>query len=168
MEVAEITASNIVKKFGNIIDLLRYHVAAGRFGYIDRICAAMDPKVVEETLREAMRAVIGSEPIVINGRRLQFKEGKAELEEKISQVTCCETEELKERDVMGGKIPGRIWLHGTILRTEEGRFLACYTPPKTPSDAEVSEFVDIVNSGDLSVARRVAYLALFKPGRKEE
>ena len=160
------SVSDIGKRFGNIIDLLRYHVACGRFSFVDRMNAAMDPKVVEETLREAMRAIIGTEPITVRGQGLRFEEGKIRLKETASQVTCYETEELSEKDVMGGRIPGRIWLHGTVLRTEDGRFMACYTPPRIPSDDEVSTFIDTVNSGDLSVARRVAYLALFKPSRR--
>ncbi|RLF94552.1 hypothetical protein DRN52_04965 [Thermococci archaeon] len=167
---SEISTLEILKKFGNIVDLLRYHVACGRFSFVDRINAAMDPRIVEETLREAIRAIIGIEPSSRSVYRIKFEReeeaSKVTFEKQPIELVYCESKELKERDVLAGKIPSRIWLHGTVVKTRDGKYLACFTPPRIPSESEISEFMDIISTGDLSVARKIAHLALFRPTRR--
>lgn len=151
----------ILNGFRDIVDLLRYHVACGRFSFIDRINAAMDIKVVEETIREARRAVIGIEPTVVEGYRIKFEKGRVSFEKQVTKIACYECRELKEKDVLSGKISDRIWLHGTVIKTKDKKFLVCFTPPRTPSEINIAKFIDLA-SKDLSIAKKVAYLALFK------
>lgn len=160
MDGFEIKVDELLKKFRNVIDVLRYHVATGRFSYVDRIMAAMDPSVIEETLREAIRSVLSasSNPQYQEGHPIKYeKEEKSYIEEdKKEKVIFIEKEELdKER------IPTRVYLHGKILSVE-GKWIALYTPPLLPSDNELSEFFDMIKK-NINVAKTVASLAMTIP-----
>ncbi len=158
-------AEDVAKNFPGIIDVLRYHVAVGRFSYVDRMASAMDARVVEETVREALRAALSA---ASSPRRVEAKKVKYDGESKKYRVldetatfVCCETEEIKRSgEVSPDEVPERVFLHGSLM-SREGRIEACFTPPKMPSEEELASFIDAVRR-DLEIARVVASLAMVK------
>jgi hypothetical protein len=158
MAQATLGAGDVRRRFENVIDVLRYHVATGRFGYVDRIMAAMDPAVVEETVREAVRAALSaaSSPRVTKGSPLEYDREKRTWRPKpeVVEVTYVEEETLSP----GSAIPTRAWLHGRPLQVGD-RVRILYTPPRIPSEEELAEFFDAVRK-DLNVAKLVASLAM--------
>jgi hypothetical protein len=163
MAQATLGAGDVRRRFENVIDVLRYHAATGRFGYVDRIMAAMDPAVVEETVREAVRAALSaaSSPRVTKGSPLEYDREKRTWRPKpeVVEVTYVEEETLSP----GGAIPTRAWLHGRPLQVGD-RVRILYTPPRIPSEEELAEFFDAVRK-DLNVAKLVASLAMTLESR---
>jgi len=155
-------ADDVRKRFKNVIDTLRYHVATGRFSYVDRIVAAMDPSVVEETLREALRVLLSavSSPKVAKGNPIEFDEEEKVYKPKqnVVEVEYVEEEPLDPKRAMRGAIPARARLHGRLLQVDN-TWKILYTPPRLPSDKELAEFFDEIRK-DLSVAKLVASLAM--------
>ncbi|MEM1554722.1 MAG: hypothetical protein QXJ72_07565 [Thermoproteota archaeon] len=160
MNGSEIGAEELLKKFKSIIDIFRYHVATGRFSYVDRIMAAMDPSVIEETLREAIRSILSaaSNPQYQEGNPVKYDREKRDYiaEDKKERIMFIEKEELEK-----GKVPTRVFLHGKILSVE-GKLIALYTAPLLPSDNELSAFFDAVRK-NINVAKTVASLAMTIP-----
>jgi len=166
--VSSLSANEISKKYPGIIDVLRYHVATGRYSYVDRISAAMDAKVVEETIREALRSVMS----IIGGsyKRDKAKECKYDKDaktyvptDKDFEIVYVESEEYKNSD----SIPGRVWLHAKIgYDDKSSRYRVFFAPPMLPSDSELADFIDSVRK-DLEVARVVASLAMTKRSKEE-
>jgi len=161
-------ASDVAGRFRNLIDVLRYHVATGRFSYVDRIMAAMDPSVVEETVREALRAALSavSSPKVARGNPIRFDE-KERIWKPIEQsieVEYVEEERLDPKQAMRGAIPTRARLHGRLLQVDN-EWKILYTPPRLPSDKELAAFFDEIRK-DLGVAKLVASLAMTEEGRE--
>jgi len=158
-------ARTINKRFRNIIDTLRYHVATGRFSYVDRIMAAMAPSVVEETVREAVRAALSaaSNPKVVRGKPIKYNKEKGiwEPQPTAVEVEFVEEERLDREKAARGAIPKRAWLHGEILQVD-GEWKILYTSPHIPSDEELAAFFDEVRR-DLNVAKYVASLAMSVP-----
>jgi len=156
MAQATLGAGDVRRRFKNVIDVLRYHVATGRFGYVDRIMAAMDPAVVEETVREAVRAALSaaSSPRVTKGNPLERERGTWRPKPEVVEVTYVEEETLS----LESAIPTRAWLHGRPLQVGD-RIRILYTPPRIPSEEELAEFFDAVRK-DLNVAKLVASLAM--------
>jgi CRISPR type I-A-associated protein Csa5 len=163
MAQATLGAGDVRRRFENVIDVLRYHVATGRFGYVDRIMAAMDPAVVEETVREAVRAALSaaSSPRVIEGYLLEYDKEKKSWEPKPekTKVEYVEDERLRP----GSAIPTRARLHGKLLQVGN-EWRITYTPPRIPSEKELAEFFDAVRK-DLNVAKLVASLAMTLESR---
>jgi hypothetical protein len=160
-----IRAKDVVKRFRNLIDTLRYHVATGRFSYVDRIIAAMDSSVVEETVREAVRAALSaaSAPRIAKGNPIEFNEEKKvwELIDREEVVEYVEEERIGRGRTAGVIIPARALLHGRPLQVgDEWKIL--YTPPHVPSERELADFLDEVRN-DISVAKLVGSLAMTKP-----
>jgi len=162
-------ADDVRKRFRNIIDVLRYHVATGRFNYADRIMAAMDPSVVEETVREALRAVLSavSNPKVVSGNPIRYDKNERvwKPDEKSAMVEYVEEERLERERAMRGAIPSRARLHGRLLQVKD-EWKIFYTPPHLPSDSELAEFFDEIRR-DLNVAKLVASLAMTRRRRRK-
>jgi len=168
MSSVVLDSESVRKRFENVIDVLRYHVATGRFSYVDRIMAAMSPSVVEETVREAVRAVISaaSSPRVTRGNPVEYSEEKKGWEVKQGEIEVEYVEEERISPREGGRlvVPARARLHGRLLKVgEEWKIL--YTPPRLPSDSELAEFFDEVRR-NLDVAKLVASLAMTFPTRR--
>jgi CRISPR type I-A-associated protein Csa5 len=164
MSSAILDAGNVRKQFENVIDVLRYHVAAGRFSYVDRIMSAMSPDVVEETVREAVRAALSasSSPRIIEGNPLEYNKEKKSWEPKPEKIRVEYVED--ERLRPGDPIPARARLHGRLLQVDsEWRII--YTPPRIPSEDELARFFDAVRR-DLRVAKLVASLAMTHSSRE--
>jgi CRISPR type I-A-associated protein Csa5 len=161
MTLAVLDAENVKKRYENIIDVLRYHVATGRFSYTDRIMSAMSPDVVEETVREAVRVALSasSNPKVIQGNLLKYNEEKKSWEPKPEKTSMEYVED--ERLKPGDPIPARARLHGKIIQVDN-EWRIVYTPPRIPSENELADFIDAVRR-DLRVAKLVASLAMTYP-----
>jgi hypothetical protein len=159
--IANLNAEEARKRFKNIIDVLKYHVATGRFSYVDRIMSAMSPTVVEETVREAIRAALSaaSSPKSIRGNLVRYNESKKLWEpQEAVEVKYVEEERLDVEQARRGAIPIRARLHGELLQIgNEWKIL--YTPPLLPKESELAAFFDEVRR-DLNVARLVASLAM--------
>jgi len=159
--VSSLSAEEIGKSFPNIVDILRYHIATGRYSYADRIAAAMDSRIVEETIREALRAALTAASSVKRGnfRRVELETGKV-LEDRV-EVTYVEAEDVSDPK----QIPGRIFLHGGIYYDEgERKFKACFYQPFIPSEDEMAQFMDKVRE-DIELAHKVASLAMTRHRR---
>ncbi|RLE49481.1 MAG: hypothetical protein DRJ31_04735 [Candidatus Methanomethylicota archaeon] len=155
-------AEDVSKKFPGIIDVLRYHVATGRYSYVDRIAAAMDAKVVESSIREALRAVtsiIGTTPRKAQVRVLEFsrEEKRYKPSEETLTITFVEDEKFHSAE----EVPGRVWLHGIVGIDPEGKIGAFYTLPIIPDEKELADFIDAVKRS-IEVAHTVASLAMTK------
>ncbi|MHC1637481.1 MAG: hypothetical protein ACXQTU_04855 [Candidatus Nezhaarchaeales archaeon] len=155
-------AREISNKFPGIIDVLRYHIATGRYNYVDRIAAAMDARVVEDSIREALRAItsiVGSVPRKAEVKLLEYSkdEKRYKPSNKTTVVIYVEDEKFESPE----QIPGRVWLHGTVGLDAEGKVRAFYTQPLMPSENEIAEFIDSIRQ-DLEVARTIASLAMTK------
>ena len=161
-------AEQVSKMFPGIIDVLRYHMATGRYSYVDRIAAAMDAKVVEEAVREALRSAVSAVGSASRRVRLRLYEFNKEqkrhvLSNRYVDVQCIESETFDSYDT----VPGRVWLHGIVgYDEEEKKVKACYTPPVLPTEDEVAKFIDSIR-GNLEVAKMVASLAMTRK-RSEE
>jgi len=162
MTFSVLKAEEVRKNFRNIIDTLRYHVATGRFSYVDRIMAAMDHSVVEETLREALRVALSavSSVKIAKGNLIRFDENEKvyKPEQNVIEVEYVEDERLDPEQAKRGAIPARAWLHGRLLQVDN-MWKILYTPPRLPSEKELAEFFDSVRK-DLNVAKLVASLAM--------
>ena len=160
-------ARKVMEEFGGIIDVLRYHIAAGRFSYVDRIMSAMDYPVVEETVREAVRAALSAanSPRTGVGRELRYdaEKGRYVVGSQV-KVAYVEKEEIGGDPTKGDPIPTRVYLHARVLKTEEG-VVAFFTPPRIPSEEEMAKFFDAIRR-DLEVAKIVASLAMTVPRRR--
>jgi hypothetical protein len=158
-------AKDAARRFRNLIDTLRYHVATGRFSYVDRIIAAMDPSVVEETVREAVRAALSaaSNPKAAKGKLIEFNEDKRawELTNREETIEYVEEESIRRGQTAGIVIPARALLHGRPFQVgDEWKIL--FTPPSVPSEKELADFLDEVRR-DIGVAKLVGSLAMTKP-----
>ncbi len=154
--MSEMGATDVLRNFAHVIDVLRYHVATGRFSYVDRIMAAMDPSVVEETVREAVRTAISaaSSPKTVRGKELEYDaESRKWKEGGEIDLPCVEDEVLKRLPP-----PTRAYLHGKLIKVGEENKIV-YTPPRIPSEDELARFFDATRT-DLRIAKLVASLAM--------
>jgi CRISPR type I-A-associated protein Csa5 len=157
------SVTDILKDFPSIIDVLRYHIATGRFSYADRIMAAMDPRMVEETVTEAIRAASSASSNLrkVRGKLISFKKGTPEEKEE-TEIICAEEEKLDKPFP-----PARVKLHGRVIKKEDGSYVACFRPPKIPSSDELARFFDAIRE-DLSIAKNVASLAMTPLPQKKK
>lgn len=160
-------AEEVSRLFPGVVDVLRYHVSTGRYSYVDRIAAAMDPRVVEEAIREALRAVtsvIGSAPRRAEVRVLEYDEQNKRYKpaESPRVVIYVEDEVFRSSE----EVPGRARLHGIVGLDRDGKVKAFYTAPLIPSEDELARFIDSVRD-DLEVARMVASLAMTRRFREK-
>ncbi|MGC8987929.1 hypothetical protein [Infirmifilum sp.] len=161
----EASASEIAEKYPGVIDVLRYHVATGRFGYVDRVMSAMSPDVVEEAVREAIRVALSAASSLrqVKASPCVFDKESGEWkvkEGKVITVTYSEEEEVRQPPP-----PYRARLHGRLYSIE-GRLKILYWPPTFPAEDELAKFFDEIRS-NLSVAKVVASLAMTLPAREE-
>jgi len=116
----------------------------------------MDPLIIEETVREAIRAALSaaSSPSIIRGKTLDYdREKKTFVEGQEVEVVYVEKEELRK-----DAIPTRVYLHGRVIKIGDKK-IALYTPPWIPSERELAEFIDAVRK-DVNIAKIAASLAM--------
>jgi CRISPR type I-A-associated protein Csa5 len=164
-QISRLKADELRKYYSNLIDVLRYHLATGRFSYVDRIMSAMDSSVIEETVREAIRVAISASSSlrVAEGHPIVYNEESNKWEaksEKIIKVTYCEEERLEA----GKPAPTRSRLHGRLVQVNN-EWKIFYIPPRLPSESELASFFDAIRN-NLNIAKLIASLAMTLPFEK--
>lgn len=169
---AEPDIDKLRQRFRSLITALRFFAAKAQFGYLDRLASALDPAIVEATIYEIVRALRASLnaafPVKIKllGEDREEEclcldyiayDSESKLKEDPFYALCKRFEDVAKVGIVNYAPPG------SRLRT--GTYVICYTLPvkgesvQYPSEDEVSEFLRLVKTRGVEVARILATLA---------
>ena len=156
MQQAISPETEVMRRFRNLLGVMRFFAVLRKYGYIDPLLYSNDPDQIRNTIHQALR---------------EYKAYIDSARETCNDIPCLEKVDRSDKrysdmerlaEIFEDTIHrcgDHICVAPTVKRREEGREVRKLAYPK---DDEISEFMDRVRNGNVAYARALAGLALAR------